>query len=502
MPQADITGDYRSDRGQSRFPRLKLQALEKARIFVASKPVVEYVHRLEAPNIVNMAPSYKKIQNREGQDQFVVDTRFVSGPLCQGNFDVLQERHVDDKNCYACQMARDRPDIFRNPTPKYAANVLRYGLRPGGGWNDIANPFGVSALIWVFGGKVMDKLIDIRSMGGPYEDIRAVDLLLECDKDQVFQKPYSNGEFLPMAPAIWLSNEATRKYTIEYLQSNGATPEDLTAAIGKKVKADWLADDISRVIQRWDVVRAYESRGQGGPVMPQGFGAETLQQGMGQLQNQYAQGYGGQGSGNNIAYGGNGAPPQGAGGGGGYGGQPSQGGGFQPQTAGVDMGLLGGNFQPQPPPPPAPPAPPQGDYMAAAQQAAQLGQNPVTAAYETATGQPMPPPAPPATFVPPTNGTGAMPTDLAPPAAPTVSAPSAATAPVPFPTPASPPSSGPPQGLDGLNEFMAGSTSNPSMEAQPSVPPAQLAPPSAPAAQPEPGKSWTFEDLKNLAGPS
>jgi hypothetical protein len=477
MPRADITGEYRSDAGQSRFPRLKLAEGEKARIVVVSSPVIEYVHRLEAPNIVNMAPTYKKIKNRDGQDQYVIETRFVSGPICHGSYEVLRERGFDDKSCQACSVARERPEIFRPPQPKYAVNVIRYGLRPGGGWNDIAAPYGVSAIIWVFGAKVMDKLIDIRSMGPAYEDIRQVDLLLECD-DKNFQKPYSNGEFLPVTPAVWLSNDQTRQYTVAYLQANGASEEDLTAAIGKRVKQDWLADDISRVIQRWDVVRAYESRGQGGPSVGQpGFGGETLQQGMGQLQQQYG-GVGGT-VGQQFAPGGNG----------GYQPQATATSGYGAGSAGVDMGLMGGHFHQTPPSPP----PPQGDYMAAAQQAGANGANPAAAAYTAATGVQLPPGTgqwqPP---VPPTT----------PPSAPTVpgTAPQE-TAPGAPPTEAASPSS-PPAGLSGLNEFMGSTTSNPSMEAQPSVPFGQLAPPSAaaaPAAAAPAGGTWSFDDLKRMA---
>lgn len=525
MPRADITDEYRSDAGQSKFPRLKLQLNERARVVVVSSPQTEYVHRLEAPNIVNMAPTYKKIKDKDGNDQYVVEKRFVSAPLCFGDYNTLRERGVDDKNCLACLAARDRPDIFRSPQPKYAANILRYNLRPGGGWNDIASPYGVNALIWVFGGKIMDKLIDIRTMGPAYADIRLVDLLLECT-DTNYQKPYSNGEFLPATPAVWASNDQVRNYTAQYLAANGATEEDLTAAIGKRVKQDWLSDDLSRCIQRWEVVRAAESRQGGMPQMgPQGFGAETLQQGMAGVQQQYA---------------GNGQQVNAANGYGGQGGSSAPPGGYQQQpSAGVDMSLMGGNFQAPPPPPPpqqgfVPPGPqgyaPQGlntDALLAAQQAAQQGQNPVAAAYETQTGETLPPGTgqwqppghegdmftPPTPPVPAAAGTTGVSETAAPasvPAPPTlggtassVTAPDLGAAPATSAAPVT--AASPPQGLSGLNEFMASTTSNPSMEAQPSVPHEQLttppppAPPSSAPALPA-GGSWTFDDLAKAAG--
>lgn len=499
MPEADISSDYRSDGGRSKYPRLKLQAGEKARVVIAGKPCVEYVHRLEAPNIVNMAPTYKKIKDRDGQERFVVETRFVSGPICHGDFETLRERHVDDKNCLACSMARDRPDIFRTPQPKYAVPILRYALRPGGGWNDIASPYGVSALVWLFGGKVMDKLIDIRSLGPAYEDIRLVDLMLECD-DANFQKPYSNGEFLAVAPAVWTANDQTRRYTLECLAANGASPEDLSAAIGRRVKEDWLADDVSRVIQRWDVVRAYEARGAGGPAMgAAGFGAETLGQGLATLQGQYAtsppNGFVPQGS-----QGYAGAPPQ-----------PAQ------PAGGVNFGMLGGNV----PSPvttevrsPGGPAGYNAGYVEAAQRAAAAGQNPVAAAFESATAVPGAPPAP--QWQPPgVDGdmfafptTPATPTVPAPPAAPTGSVPSAAPAAV-FEQPAFAPGAAdpfgslttgqplPPQGLSGLQEFMAATTSNPDPSGMPSQPPESPVPPAPPVPADRP--PFTFDDLAAAA---
>jgi hypothetical protein len=526
MPQEDFTSDNRSDAGQSKFPRLKLQANERGRIFVVGKPVKEYVHRLEAPNIVNMAPVYKKITNRDGDEVYVVDTRFVSNPLCFGVYETLKERGFDDKSCEACAVARDRPDIFRPPQPKYALNILRYGLRPGGGWNDIAAPYGLNALIWVFGSKVMDKLIDIRTMGEQYADIRTVDLLIECDKDVSFQKPYSNGDFTPVTPAVWMASEATRSYTAQYLASNGATNEDLAASLGKRVKADWMADDIARVIQRWDVVRAYESRQSGQPAMgPQGFGAETLGQGMSQLQGQYAQGYGGGGA----------SSPTGGGQQGGQGSQFAQ----NHQSAGVDMSLLGGGggVVPPPPPPPSPsagpsqqwgnpappppPPPPQGDYMAAAAQAAQQGQNPAAAAYEAATGQsvgsvPMPQWQPPGHQVSPPDpwtgqqAPGTVPPTTQPPAQTAGAAQPATGSTALQPGSASPPSNGlgavlgPPQGLEGLNEFMKGKTTNPQFEPGPAQPPESPMPPPPPdtppaseTPQPPPG-GYTFADLARM----
>jgi hypothetical protein len=299
MPRADLTGEYRSDHGQSSFPKLRLQAGEKARVVVIAEPgsngvpqlFYEYVHRLEAPNIVNGAPTYIKIKSQDGSEAFKVEKRYVSNPLCFGDPAVLRERSLDVHACEACKMAEEEPEIFWRPRPRYAANTIKYNLNPlGGGWNNLVNPYGVQIVVWVFSAKVMDKLIDIGAMGDAYRDPRMVDLLLECDKDGYnFQKPYSNGEFLPVAPALWLSNDQTRQYTGAVLANNSATDEDLSASIGKPVKPEWVTDDIRKILARWQIVRQYESHGSTS-IGVQGFGAETLQQGLSQLQQQFGQG--------------------------------------------------------------------------------------------------------------------------------------------------------------------------------------------------------------------
>lgn len=297
MPRADLTGDFRSDHGQSKFPKLRLQAGEKGRIVVLAAPqgveghkiITEYMHRLQAPNIVNQAPTYTRIKDQNGQEVFKVEMRFVANHVCLGDFKVLRERNVDERNCEMCHMAREQPEIFYSPKPRYAANVIRYSLRPGGGWNDLAQPYGASLYVWVFGPGVMDKLIDINSMGSTYADLRQVDLLIECDKDgYTFQKPYSNGEFLPWAPALWLSSQPIIDYTTQFILNNAASEEDLASTIGVRTKPEYITDDLRRVIQRWDIVRVYESGGRSvQPAGVPGFGAETLGAGLVQLQQQH-----------------------------------------------------------------------------------------------------------------------------------------------------------------------------------------------------------------------
>src|SRR5579872_2912637 len=211
--------------GQSRYPRLKLQKGEKARIVIAGALQVEYLHNLRAPNIVNGGPTYTKITSEDKtSEKMVPEMRWVSSPLCLGNFQVLRENGgVDEAGCIACFWARERPDIFRPAQMKFSGNILQYNLRPGGGWADLANPYGVQSKIWTFSDKVYLKLDDLRNMGGQFKDLRQVDLLIACGEkssEEKYQEPYSKGEFTPFAPPAWMSSPAIMDYTVQYLSGN------------------------------------------------------------------------------------------------------------------------------------------------------------------------------------------------------------------------------------------------------------------------------------------
>jgi hypothetical protein len=511
MPNADFTKDYSSSNGRSNFPRLRLQKNEIARVCIVGQPRYEHVHWLEAPQIVNMAPTYKKITNRDGDEQVVPNTRKVSQPICHGHKEILRDRGVDAEHCYACLMARDRPDIFRPPTTRFALNIIRYGLRPGGGWQDISMPFSIGSLLWAFSGKVMDKFIMMRSMGPQYEDLRMVDLLLACE-DQNFQKPYSSGEFTPITPAVWTMSEQFTAHTVQYLEQNHASVEDLDAAIGKLVDDKWLQDDIQRVIQGWDVVRAYESRTQGGPQLGQGFGTETFQQGMANVQQQWAppqqNGFQPQQF--------NGTPPPPP--------PPPQQPQMQPQGAGNGYAPTEQLWEPQwqqptsaPPPPPqtAPPAPdagwqppppalppealPTASSEAGVFRAPDAQPNPSAAAALAGMGgaQPsnMAPPTPQVEPGQPTPSQEPGPPQQ-PPANPSANPQSPQPIQRPDPTSdqhAAQPMQPPPSGLEGLNEFMRTTTSNPEPGPIPPLPQGA----GQPAAAPE-GGHYTFEQLVKL----
>lgn len=497
MPRVDITSEYRSDAGQSKYPRLKLQAGEKGRIAVVGALQMEYCHRFNAPNIVNYAPTYKKIKGDDGSERFVVETRWVSSPLCLGDFDKLRERGVDEKGCPGCFWARERPDIFRPPDMRFAANIIRYMLRPGGGWGDIAQPYGLQSLVWVFSDKVFAKLDDIRQMGGQYADLRQVDLLIECSHDgHRYQQPYSKGEFMPFAPAVWVNNgTAIRDYTIQVVESNAAGEEDLRLSIGRPVKVDYMSEDADRVVQRWDVVRAYEARQQGAPAMGQGFGGETLAQGMTGLQGQY--GVGGAAGGQSPGLVATASAPGGASGyvtaNGGAGGNMLAG----PGGGGVSTSsLLGGSFTAGPslpsapqaaaPPPPPPAAAPAGQWQPPGQVGDMF--------------------APPAAAQEPSALLQAAGPELEQLRQEQMSQLAAAGVPAdllaqsqaaPLAGPASPQAqAAPPVGLAGLGEFMGTQTHNPSADALAGAP---LTPPGPGAAQAAGAAKYTFSDLRDLA---
>ncbi len=478
MPQADFTSDYSSTAGRSNFPRLRLQKNEIARVCIVSKPRFEFVHWLEAPQIVNMSPTYKTITTRDGAEMNVVNTRKVNQPICHGTSEILKERGVDAENCLACLMARDRPDIFRPPSPRYALNIIRYGLRPGGGWQDISMPFSIGSLLWAFSGKVMDKLIAFRSMGAQYEDLRMVDLLLACE-DQNFQKPYSQGEFTPIAPAVWTMSDELRKHTVVYLEQNHATDEDLDEAIGKRVNDNWLSDDIRRVIQGWDVVRAFEARGSGGPNLGQGFGTESFQSGMAAVQQQFGQQPNGNGFQPQQQF--NPPPPP------------------QQQSSGAQQSANGyvapeQLWEPQWQQPAA--SPPAQSFTAPVPDALSQAAAPELAALQAEQMAKLQAGGVPAEMLQQAQAPLTPSQQPGPPQQPPANPSAVPQSPQPVQRPeqAAQPMQPPPSGLDGLNEFMRTTTSNPAPGPIPPLPPGA----GQAAAAPPPGGHYSFEDLVQL----
>ena len=75
------------------YPKLKLKVGERARIMVGLEdPIVEYVHTLRKPQIVNGVPQMTTEKTRAGQEYQTNVMDFVSRPLCLGDKTILDAR--------------------------------------------------------------------------------------------------------------------------------------------------------------------------------------------------------------------------------------------------------------------------------------------------------------------------------------------------------------------------------------------------------------------------
>src|SRR5687768_3867077 len=168
---------------QETFPRLKLAQDESARIAVFEEPEVGFVHNIRKPKLVNAVVQYKTVKGKDGSTSQEMDYDFVSNPICLGNFDVLQDRGIDPKNCPACKAASDAPDMFQKPKRRYVLHVFQYNTN---GTTQPTKSFQGSVKVWAFTDQKFNELIDLieEAEGDP----SAIDIMLGPCENAMYQK--------------------------------------------------------------------------------------------------------------------------------------------------------------------------------------------------------------------------------------------------------------------------------------------------------------------------
>lgn len=254
MGRVEFTQENKKQTVNYEYPKLKLTQGEKARIVVGLEaPVMEYVHTLRAPQIVNGIPQTKKEKAR-GRNAGEVTTHvldFLTKALCMGDATVLAEKGVDPRNCPMCALAVENADYTAPPQRRYAMHVMRY--RTKGNSADVATPFSVELLVWSFTDKIFNKLVDIRN------DIESGDLR----RHDLVLGPCTNADFqqFDITPSLkkaeWMADQK-RAATFKETWEENQIP-DLTVAIGNAKKREWIEQDIETIREAWAEVRAYES---------------------------------------------------------------------------------------------------------------------------------------------------------------------------------------------------------------------------------------------------
>lgn len=248
MPRVAFEPENKAATVNFDFPKLKLKKGEKARVLVGlENPLVEYVHTLRKPVIVNGVPKMVTRERKNGDTYQTNQLDFISRPICLGDATVLQEDGADPKNCPMCKLAKDYPDYTTAPQRRYAMHVIRY--RTKAGTDQVAIPFSVEVLVWSFTDQIFNKLVDLKAEWG---DLRKHDLILGPCSDEMFQK----FDISPSQKAEWLSDEERKQLTALTFKENQIP--DLTIATGSAKQRSWVDQDIHQIMEAWAQVNGAE----------------------------------------------------------------------------------------------------------------------------------------------------------------------------------------------------------------------------------------------------
>jgi hypothetical protein len=224
------------------YPKLKLKNQEKARVLVGlESPVMEYVHTLRKPIIENGRPVIVINTNEKtGVESKEFKKAFVGTPICLGDESILADKGMDPKNCPACALAKEHPDMADAPKPRYAMHVFRY-LTKAGTFTP-SQPFAGQLLVWSFAGTIFNKIVEAKEEWG---NLLEHDLQLGPCTNEGFQK----FDIAVAAEAAWQKSEANAEYVKTTFRENQIP--DLTIAVGRKVQAAWMKQDIEGIQEAW-----------------------------------------------------------------------------------------------------------------------------------------------------------------------------------------------------------------------------------------------------------
>lgn len=247
MPVIEFEQDNKVATTNFDFPKLKLKNGEKARVVLLQSPVVEYVHTLQKPQVINGIPQMVTAKRKDGTEYQDHKKDFMSRPLCLGDFTTLQKDGADPERCPMCAMAKTNPDWVKNPQRRYAMHVIKYKTKADG---SLATPFSVETVVWSFTDRIFNQIIDFKAEWG---DLRTHDLNLGPCENETFQK----FEINVAAKAAWMEDDKRRELTIETFKENQIP--DLSIAIGSKKEERWVKEDLAAISQAWVIIAGADS---------------------------------------------------------------------------------------------------------------------------------------------------------------------------------------------------------------------------------------------------
>lgn len=248
MGRVDFDAKNRVQTTNFDFPKLKLKNGERARIYVLESPVLEYVHELRKPKIVDGVPKMGTEKKRDGTEYQDYVRDFVGSPLCLGREDILDDKGADPDTCPMCAYAKQFPDRIKAPKRRYAMHVIRYKTK-NGGFQPIT-PFSVELLVWAFSATVFNKIIDFQEEWAEQGGLKKHDLSLGPCENEGFQKFDIN--VLP--DVAWANSEEKKALVIDTYKNNQIP--DLSIACGNRKDRRWIDIDLEAIQEAWAVIDA------------------------------------------------------------------------------------------------------------------------------------------------------------------------------------------------------------------------------------------------------
>lgn len=237
MPRVEFSPENKVESPYD-YPRLVLDKGERARIIVIeTEPFMEWVHTLRAPQVVD-GEAVMEIVNQFGKQVEQPKYDFLSRVICHGDYSILDEKGVDPTNCAACKLASET-DYVKSPERRFAMHVVKYAIKAG--TFEVADPFSVTLIAWVFGNKTFNAITDKQAEWG---NLREHDLLLgPCDNKQFQRYEINVG-----AKAEWLTSDDRKQLVAQTYKENQAP--DLAKLIGRTISVEALKDHLDTIIAR------------------------------------------------------------------------------------------------------------------------------------------------------------------------------------------------------------------------------------------------------------
>lgn len=251
MPKVTFSSENKVKTTNYDYPKLRLAKDEKALLILMEDPQVEYVHTLRKPKLEN-GKAVTITKTRKDKTTYEdYDMQFLSRPLCKGDYNILEDKGADPKNCPICKLASENSEYADAPQRRYAMHVVRY--RTKGSSFDLINPFSVELLVWSFTDRYFNQLIEFKEEWG---DLRKHDIKVECTN-----KDFQNFDLQVASKAQWLADADRQSIVKQTYKENQL--DDISIAIGQNKELKWLNEDLDSIREAWSAIKGIAQADEG-----------------------------------------------------------------------------------------------------------------------------------------------------------------------------------------------------------------------------------------------